>query len=59
MVQKSLKELTQTYRETVEEIWVLSDGVQLPLLKLLLEQIPIKMRNGFTRTNPLSFQMDG
>ena len=25
---------------TMEEVWVLSDGVQLPLLKLLIEQIP-------------------
>ena len=37
---KTITELTNTIRETVEEIWVLSDGVQLPLLKLLLEQIP-------------------
>ena len=37
---KTITELTHTVRETVEEIWVLSDGVQLPLLKLLLEQIP-------------------
>ena len=37
---QTITELTQTILESVEEIWVLSDGVQLPLLKLLLEQIP-------------------
>ena len=39
MVKQSLKP-PNAIRETIEEIWVLSDGVQLPLLKLLIEQIP-------------------
>lgn len=37
---QTITELTQSIQETVEEVWILSDGVQLPLLKLLLEQIP-------------------
>ena len=37
---QTITELTRTILEPVEEVWVLSDGVQLPLLKLFLEQIP-------------------
>lgn len=39
---KTITETTDAIRDTVEEIWVLSDGIQLPLLKLLIEQIPHK-----------------
>jgi hypothetical protein len=37
---KTITETTENIRDSIEEIWVLSDGIQLPLLKLLIEQIP-------------------
>ena len=37
---QTITNLTHPIQGSVEELWVLSDGVQLPLLKLLLEQIP-------------------
>lgn len=37
-----LSDLRQSLQATVEEVWVLFDGTQLPLLKALLDQIPHK-----------------
>ena len=36
----TITQTTENIRKSIEEIWVLSDGIQLPLLKLLIEQIP-------------------